>query len=150
MLFLNSQLTVGMWLVQVFSIGITLKNFHLKWQNRYSSSSYCRSTRYFNNLHSFSITVPRCIFSMHSTFFPRTAEIWNYLPAEWKLLIYDLNSLKSRVNRHALYLCSFYRAFLYAFLRLLFLVIPFLVKTVNPCEEWKKKVTRFKIKIAHD
>ena len=49
-----------------------------------------------------------------STFFLRAAKLWNSLLAEWFLLTYDLNIFKSRVNRHLLFLVSFYTAFLYA------------------------------------
>ena len=67
-----------------------------------------RSTPYSDRLHDFSVTIPRCYkdFYVHS-FFPRTARLWNYLPIEWFPLTYNLNSFKSRINRHLLTVGSF-------------------------------------------
>ena len=60
-----------------------------------------RSTCYFDRLHDFSVTIPRCYNDVHvNSFIPRTARLWNSLPIECFPLIYDLNYFKSRINRH--------------------------------------------------
>ena len=43
-----------------------------------------RSTCYFDRLHDFSVAIPRCYKVVYITsFFPRTARFWNFLPIEW-------------------------------------------------------------------
>ena len=37
-----------------------------------------------------------------NSFFPQTARLWNYLPIKCFPLTYNLNGLKSRINRHLL------------------------------------------------
>ena len=70
------------------------------------------------------------------SFFPHTARLWNSVPAECFPLIYDLNGLKSRVNRHLFSMGFFSTAFLYDFhIFLNFLVTPSLVVAVQPCME---------------
>ena len=60
-----------------------------------------RSTRYSDRLHVFSVTIPRCYKDVYiSSFFPLTARLWNSPPKESFPLAYDLNGLKSRINRH--------------------------------------------------
>ena len=55
--------------------------------------SHGRSTSYFNSLHDFSVSIPRCYMDFFvSSFFPRTARLLNSLPAKYFLLSYDLNS----------------------------------------------------------
>ena len=67
-----------------------------------------RSARYSESLHEFSVTIPRCYKDVYiNSFFPRTARLWNSLPAECFPLTNDLNSFKSVVNRHLLSLGSF-------------------------------------------
>ena len=62
-----------------------------------------RSTRYFDRLHNFSVTIPRCYKDVYfKSFFPRTAKLWNSLPIECIPLSYDLSVFKSRINRHFL------------------------------------------------
>ena len=62
-----------------------------------------RSTRYFDRLHDFSVTIPRCYKDVYiKSFFPRTARLWNSLPKECFPLSYDLSGFKSRTNRHLL------------------------------------------------
>ena len=62
-----------------------------------------RSTCYSDRLHYFSVTIPRCYKDVYvSSFFPRTARLWNSLPIERCPLTYNLSSLKSRINRHVL------------------------------------------------
>ena len=40
-----------------------------------------RPTRYFDVLHDFSVTIPRCYKDFYvDNFFPRTARLWNFLP----------------------------------------------------------------------
>ena len=61
------------------------------------------STRYFDRLHDFSVTIPRCYKDVYvNSFFPRTARLWNSLPIEYFLLTYDLSGFKSRINRYLL------------------------------------------------
>ena len=74
-----------------------------------------RSTRYFDKLHDFSITIPRCYKDVYvNSFFPYTARLWNSLPIECFTLNYDLNGFKSIVNRHLLTIGSFWKDFVYA------------------------------------
>ena len=83
--------------------------------------SWGRSTRYSDRLHDFSVTIFRCYEDVYvSSFFPCTARLWNSLPIEWFPLTYDLNGIKSRMNRHLLTVGSFRRNFLYAFFFLCF------------------------------
>ena len=59
-----------------------------------------RPTRYFDRLHDFSVTIPRCYKNVYvKSFFPRTARLWNSLPMECFLLISYLSGFKSRINR---------------------------------------------------
>ena len=70
--------------------------------------SRVRSTRSFNRLHYFSVTVSRCYKDVcASSFFPYTAWFWHSLPAEYFPLNYDLNSFKFRIDKHLLSLGSF-------------------------------------------
>ena len=56
----------------------------------------------------FSVTIPRCYKDFYvSSFFPRTASLWNSLPIECFPLTYDLSGFKSRTNRHLLSVDSF-------------------------------------------
>ena len=67
-----------------------------------------RSTRYSDRLHDFSVTIPRCYKDVYvSSFFPRTAKLWNSLPIERFPLTYDLSGFKFRINRHLLTVGSF-------------------------------------------
>ena len=67
-----------------------------------------RSTRYSDRLHDFSVTIPGCYKDVYvSSFFPRTARLWNSLPIECFPLTYDLSGFKSRINRHLLTAGSF-------------------------------------------
>ena len=67
-----------------------------------------RPTRYSDRLHNFSVTIPRCCKDVYiNSFFPRTARLWNSLPIECFSLTYDLNGVKSRINRHRLTVGSF-------------------------------------------
>ena len=60
-----------------------------------------RSTRYSDRLHDFSVTVTRCYNNVYvNNFFPDTARLWIYLSGERFPLPYDLEGLKSGVNRH--------------------------------------------------
>ena len=62
-----------------------------------------RCTRYFDRLHDFSVTIPRCYKDVYvNNFFPRKAKLWNSLPIECFPSTYDL-----RINRHLLTLGSF-------------------------------------------
>ena len=77
-------------------------------------------------MHDCSVTFPICYKDVYvNSFFPRTAIIWNSLPAECFPLTFDLNGFKSRVNKQLFSLGSLYIAFLYdVHLFLLFLVTP--------------------------
>ena len=67
-----------------------------------------RSTRYSDRLHDFSVTIPRCYKDVYvSSFFPRTARLWNSLPIERFPLTYDLSGFKSWINRYLLNVGSF-------------------------------------------
>ena len=60
----------------------------------------------------------------------------NFLLAECFPLTYDLNSFTSRINRHILFLCSFYLfLFLFNLFLLYFLVTPCFVAALQPCME---------------
>ena len=63
--------------------------------------SHGRSTRYSDRLHDFSVTILKYYKGLHfSCFFSRTARLWNCLPVESFPVTYDLNSWKSKINRH--------------------------------------------------
>ena len=65
--------------------------------------SWGRSTFYSDRLHDFSVTIPICYKDVYvSSFFPRTARLWNSLPIECFPLTYDLCGFKSRIKRHLL------------------------------------------------
>ena len=66
------------------------------------------STRYFDRLHCFSVTISRCYKDVYiNSFFPRTARPWNSLLIECFPLTYDLSGFKSRIDRHLLAVGSF-------------------------------------------
>ena len=67
-----------------------------------------RSTRYYDGLHDFSVTIPRCYTDVYvNSFFLRTARLWKSLARECFPLTYDLNGFKSRISRHLLSVGSF-------------------------------------------
>ena len=67
-----------------------------------------RSTRYFDRLIDFSVTISRFYRDVYvNSFFPRTARLWNSLPLEYVPLTYDLSGFKSRISRHLLTVGSF-------------------------------------------
>ena len=67
-----------------------------------------RSTRYFDRLFDFSVTIPRCYKDICvNSFFPCTARLWNSLPIECFPLTFDLKGFKSSVDRHLLTVGSF-------------------------------------------
>ena len=56
----------------------------------------------------FSVTSLRCDKDVCvNSFFPCKARLWNSLSIEYFPLTYDLNDLKSRINRHLLSVVSF-------------------------------------------
>ena len=67
------------------------------------------STRYFDRLYDFSVTIPRCYNDVYINIFsPCTAWIlWNSAPVGCFSLTYDLSGFKCRSNRHLLFLGSF-------------------------------------------
>ena len=126
-----------------------------KWENgSLIVITWGRSTCYFDRLHDFSVTIPRCYKGVYvNSFFPCTARLWNSLHLECLPLTYDFSGFKSSINRHLL---TVYRFFLNRFpigcnpVVLLFLVTPCLVLAVEPCMEWitikKKKIQPCPIK----
>ena len=67
-----------------------------------------RSTRYSDRLHDFSVTIPTCYKDVYvNSFFPCTAQLWNFLPIECFPFTYDLSGFKSRINRLLLIVGSF-------------------------------------------
>ena len=72
-----------------------------------------------------------------SSFFPRTAILWNSLLIECFSLSYVQKDLKSRIHKYLLTVRSLSTDFLHAliFLCLFFLVTPCLVVAVQPCIE---------------
>ena len=67
-----------------------------------------RSTRYSDRLHDFSVSIPRCYKDVYvSSFVPCTARLWNSVPIECFPLTYNLNGIKSRINRYLLAVGSF-------------------------------------------
>ena len=71
-------------------------------------SSRCRSTRYSDRLHDFSVTIPRCYKDVYiNSSSPRKARLWNCLPTECFPLTYDLNGFNSRTNRYLVPVGSF-------------------------------------------
>ena len=67
-----------------------------------------RSTHYSDSSHDFSVTIRRFYKDVYvNSFFPRTAKLWNSLCMECFPLTYDLNSFKSKINRHGLTVVSF-------------------------------------------
>ena len=71
-------------------------------------SSQGRSTHYFDRLHNFPVTIPRCYKNVYvNSFLPHTARLWNSLPIDCFFFTYDLSGFKSRRNRHLLTAGSF-------------------------------------------
>ena len=113
LLVLQLLLPLNPWLIIKCSI---LKPFLYAF-GRYSSElaqlvplpfSQGRSTYYFDRLHDFSVTIPRCYKGVYvNSFFPCTARLWNCLPIECFPLTYNVNGPKSRTNRHLLMVDSF-------------------------------------------
>ena len=67
-----------------------------------------RSTNYCDRFHDFFVIIPRCYKDVYaSSFFLRTARLWNSVPIECFPLTYDLSGFKSRINRHLLTVGSF-------------------------------------------
>ena len=58
-----------------------------------------RSARYSDKLHGFTVTIARCYKDAYvSSFFPRTAKLWNSLPIECSPVTYDLGHFMSRIT----------------------------------------------------
>ena len=67
-----------------------------------------KSTHYFDRLHDFSVTIPRCYKDVYvNSFFLHMAKLWNSLPIKCFPLTYDLSGFESRINRHLLTVGSF-------------------------------------------
>ena len=95
--------------------------------------SWGRSTRFFNRLHDFSVTIPRRYKDVYvNSLFPSTARIWNSLPIKWFPLTYNLNDFKFKINSR-----FFLKRFPVCFnlFVLVFLVALYLVVAVQPCME---------------
>ena len=66
-----------------------------------------RATRYSEGLHDFAVSIPRTNKGIYAnSFFPRTAKIWNSLPADCFPLTYDLTQFKTNVNKYLASLSS--------------------------------------------
>ena len=90
----------------VASLSLFYRYYHGKCSKELSKlvpvpHSRTRSTRYSVGLHDFAVTVPKCSKVVYAnSFFPRTAKLWNSLPANCFPLSFDLNRFKSNVNKH--------------------------------------------------
>ena len=102
--------------LRIPSVNVTEKNWNLLKKSLmenfiFSCSvphSYGLSTYCFNKLQNFSVTIPGCFKDFYfNSLSPRTTRIWNYLPAEYFHLSYNLNGFKSKGNRHFFSLSSF-------------------------------------------
>ena len=71
------------------------------WEN--STGFACRS----NNTGAIDVKIHWSLLEEKSSFFPRTARLWNFLPIEWFPLAYNLNVFKSSITRDLLTLVSF-------------------------------------------
>ena len=77
--------------------------------------------RYSDRLRDFSVTITRCYKDVYvNSSFPHSTRLWNFLPMECFPWTYDLNGLKSRINRHPLSVDSFETDFLYPLIFLYF------------------------------
>ena len=97
-----------------------------------------RSTRCWDRLHDFSVTIPRCYKDVYvNSFFPRTARPWNTLPIECFRLTYNLNGLSLYNLQAPVNFRFFLKKFPVCFnlFVLLFLVTPCSVVTIQPCME---------------
>ena len=64
-----------------------------------------RSTRFSESLHQYAVDIPRCKRNFyHTSFFPRTARLWNSLSVDCFPSEYNLSVFKSRINRFLLQL----------------------------------------------
>ena len=62
-----------------------------------------RSACYFDRLHDFSVTIPKCYKDVYvNSFFPHTARFWNFLAIKWFPLTYHFSGFESRINKHLL------------------------------------------------
>ena len=60
-------------------------------------------TRYSTNAHHMTVQLPSCNKLFYSSsFFPRTARLWNSLPSSCFPTCYDLQKFKSHINHHLL------------------------------------------------
>ena len=86
--------------------------------------SHGRRTCYYNRLHNFSATIPRCHNNVYvNSFLPRKTKTLKFSDCRVFPLTYDLNGLNSRIKRHfffGLFLngfaISFYSSFSYNFM----------------------------------
>ena len=115
------------------------------WMRLWNVESCWKLTR-ISWLHGFSVSISRYYKDDYaSSLFPPTIRLWNSLLADFFPLTYDLNCIKSRVNRHlSIFQIFFIPVLLYVFhLCLVVLVILRPVVAVQPC----LKSTSFKKKI---
>ena len=80
----------------------------MKWINWFHLVIIEGGLHYTDRLHDFCVTIPRCYKDAYiNSSFPYTARIWNSLSIECFPLAYDLNDVKSRINRDLLSIGSF-------------------------------------------
>ena len=84
--------------------------------------SHGRSTCYFNRLHDTFVIIAKCCKEFYvNSFFPRTARLSYYLPAECLSFTPDINGLRSRVMEH-FFLWAFSKQLSYTLFILFFFV----------------------------
>ena len=90
----------------VASLSLFYNNFHGHCSNDLkeltpSLKTFSRTTRLSSAAHSLTIQIPNFHKTFYSSsFFPRTARLWNSLPSDCFPLDYDLQSFKSNVNQY--------------------------------------------------
>ena len=90
----------------VASLSLFYKYFNKKCSTELSSlvprlRPRVRTTRQSSNAHPYTVQIPKSTKSLYaSSFFPRTSNLWNLLPADIFPDSYDMDKFKSSVNRH--------------------------------------------------
>ena len=126
-----------MYLMQVFTIGITLVDKNLNWLNwfHFLILSIC----YSHSLHDFSVAIPRCYRHVYAnSFYHPTARPWNYFSTKCISLIYYPYDFQFKLSKQPLILCLFWSAFPHAIhlWPTLFFVTLCLVVGIHSRVEW--------------